>query len=91
MVCCIAAGLEGVIPPFSGSGNLPHGVHWASWAELVERFGINVKRRQLLRGLQAALLALQKAGCETVYINNGGLSPQKSTPTILTAAGTWTG
>ena len=58
-----------MIPGFNEYGNLPAGVHWASWAELNERFGWNEHRRRLLRGLRSALLALQLAGCRRAYLD----------------------
>jgi hypothetical protein len=56
-------------PSFNESGNLPPGVHEATWNEMVSRFGTTPQRRALLAGLHAALLALQSAGCRTVYID----------------------
>jgi hypothetical protein len=45
-----------VLPPFTPStGRLPDGVFEATWQEVVERFGWNQRRRQLLDGLAEAL------------------------------------
>jgi len=60
-----------VIPPVAPDGNLPPGIHLATWPELVERFGVNAHRRSLLEGLYNALVALRSAGCPTVWINGG--------------------
>jgi hypothetical protein len=68
-----------VIPDFNDSGNLPPGIHWAIWEEVNNRFGNNDKRRSLLVGLRAALIALQKAGCEAVYLN-GSFVTSKDNP-----------
>lgn len=68
-----------MIPEFNDAGNLPPGVHWATWAELRERFGVSERRRFLLEGLGSALLALQKAGCQTVYLN-GSFVTSKDNP-----------
>jgi hypothetical protein len=68
-----------VIPEFNDAGNLPPGVHWATWVELSERFGVSERRRFLLEGLRSALMALQKAGCETVYLN-GSFVTSKDNP-----------
>lgn len=58
------------IPPFDPvTGNLPAGIHEATWAEFAARYGHNRRRRQLLVGLEAALDALRAAGCRRVYIN----------------------
>lgn len=68
-----------MIPQFNDQGNLPPGIHWASFEEVGERFGTSEKRRFLLEGLHSALLALQKAGCETVYLN-GSFVTSKENP-----------
>jgi hypothetical protein len=58
-----------VIPEFDGLGRLPPGVHFASWDEIVARFGGSVWRRRLLTGLKNALGSLKTAGCSVVYID----------------------
>ena len=58
-----------MIPPFDDSGNLPPGVHEATWDEFADRFGITPQRRSLLAGLYSALQVLQSAGCRAVYID----------------------
>jgi hypothetical protein len=58
-----------MIPRFRRDGNLPAGIHLATWREFEERFGTNARRRALLSGLRRALVALQMAGCRTVYID----------------------
>jgi hypothetical protein len=58
-----------VLPPFDEHGNLPAGIHPAPWPLVVEQFGWNAKRRQLLRGLLRALKLLYRANCRTVYLN----------------------
>lgn len=57
------------IPPFTDSGNLPEGIHDATWDEIVERFGTNERRRELLEGLQRALDSLRAAGCRRAYVD----------------------
>lgn len=58
-----------IIPTFDpASGNLPPGVHEATWDEFVERFGSNRHRRALLAALEAALISLRSAGCRRAYI-----------------------
>ena len=68
-----------MIPDFESDGNLPPGIHWATWDEIFTRFGATPWRRELLRGLQAALNALQAAGCQTVYVD-GSLVTSKLRP-----------
>lgn len=67
------------IPPFSDSGNLPEGIHDASWDEIVDRFGTNVRRRTLLEGLRRALDGLRQAGCQRAYLD-GSFVTSKEAP-----------
>ena len=54
-----------MIPPFDpATGALPPGIHEASWAEIVSRFGYNPDRQRLLVGLRFALAGLGFAGCK---------------------------
>ncbi|MGH3114465.1 MAG: DUF6932 family protein [Gaiellaceae bacterium] len=57
------------IPPFGEGGNLPPGIHEATWEEIIARVGGTAWRRELLAGLQAALENLREAGCRRVYID----------------------
>jgi hypothetical protein len=50
-------------------GNLPPGVHDATWDELVDAFGFNRRRAELLQGLREALESLAQAGCKRAYID----------------------
>lgn len=60
----------GVIPPHDpDSGNLPSGIHAATWTEIVERFGSNTHRQRLLMGLERALRALRLFGCRRFYLD----------------------
>ena len=68
-----------MLPAFDENGNLPAGVHEASWDEIVERFGETDHRAQLLRGLRAALDSLKAAGCKRAYID-GSLVTTKAVP-----------
>jgi len=58
-----------VIPQFGQNGLLPPGTHWATWQEIIDRFGGTPHRQALLSGLRGALSALKKAGCTRVYID----------------------
>lgn len=51
------------------TGRLPEGVHEADWEEVVDRFGWNPRRRQLLDGLGEAIAALAGAGCQRIWLN----------------------
>jgi hypothetical protein len=68
-----------MIPAFNSDGNLPPGVHWATWQEFAARFGTTPHRQQLLKGLKSALDSLSKAGCQTVYID-GSFVTKKENP-----------
>ena len=59
-----------MIPPFDTStGRLPEGIHEGSWDEIVQRFGWNQRRRQLLDGLAEAIELLAQAGCRRLWLN----------------------
>jgi hypothetical protein len=57
------------IPPFEEGGNLPPGIHDATWEEIVDRFGNTARREELLAGLQEALVTLRDAGCRRAYLD----------------------
>jgi hypothetical protein len=57
------------IPPFEEGGNLPPGIHDATWEEIVDRFGFTARREELLTGLHEALLSLRDAGCRRAYLD----------------------
>jgi hypothetical protein len=58
-----------VIPAFDAGGNLPPGIHPASWDEIVTRYATNARRRELLDGLLDALRSLKHAGGRAVYLD----------------------
>ncbi len=62
-----------------GTGNLPPGVHDATWDELVAAFGYNHRRSELLQGLREALESLGRARCERAYID-GSFVTAKTLP-----------
>ncbi len=67
-----------MIPVFQGDGNLPPGIHWATWQEFSNRFGTTAWRRELLSGLREALLQLRSAGCQTAYVDGSFVSTEQS-------------
>jgi hypothetical protein len=67
-----------VIPAFDENGNLPPGIHFCEWEEFNERFGINFKRRQMIDGLELAMLQLKAAGCRTIYIDGSFVTSEPS-------------
>jgi hypothetical protein len=48
-----------MIPEFDECGNLPPGIHHATWNEIVTRYATSVRRRELLDGLLDALRSLK--------------------------------
>jgi len=58
-----------VIPAFDAGGNLPPGIHPASWDEVMTRYATNARRRELLNGLLDALRSLKHAGCRAAYLD----------------------
>jgi hypothetical protein len=59
-----------MLPPFDlETGRLPDGVHEVTWQDVVERFGFNSRRRQLLEGLADAIELLAAAGRRRVWLD----------------------
>ena len=58
-----------MIPSFRPDGNLPPGIHDATWQEAAERFRFNAHRTRLLQGLLSALRSLDQTGCLKVYFD----------------------
>lgn len=68
-----------MIPLFDESGNLPPGIHSATWEEVVERYANNEHRGRLLDGLRQAIESLRAAGCRSVYLD-GSFVTDKALP-----------
>lgn len=58
-----------MMPGFDPAGNLPAGIHWVTWKEMVAGLGFTPRRRRLLAGLREALALLKAAGCRAVYVD----------------------
>ena len=68
------------IPPLDPvTGLLPPGEHEATWDEIEEQFGWNLRRRQLLDGLAEGLAIFAGAGCSRVWLN-GSFVTDKDEP-----------
>lgn len=68
------------LPAFdTATGNLPPGIHVATWDEIRAVLGSTPRRVMLLDGLYRALHALRAAGCERVYVD-GSFVTTKATP-----------
>jgi Protein of unknown function (DUF3024) len=61
--CCV------MILEFDEHGNLPPGIHHATWTEIVTRYATSTRRRDLLDGLLDALRSLKTAGCGIAYLD----------------------
>jgi hypothetical protein len=68
-----------LIPSFDERGNLPPGIHPATWDEVVLRYAINERRGQLLDALRVAIQSLHAAGCSRVYLD-GSFVIDKAVP-----------
>jgi hypothetical protein len=68
-----------MIPDLDTNGNLPPGIHHATWTEIVTRYATSTHRRDLLDGLLDALRSLKTAGCGTAYLD-GSLITAKQNP-----------
>ena len=58
-----------MIPEWLSNGDLPPGVHFATWMEIEDRLAFNQWRGQLLAGFRVACEELRKAGCRLVYLD----------------------
>jgi 3',5'-cyclic AMP phosphodiesterase CpdA len=67
-----------VIPSFVG-GVLPPGIHRATWREVLDFFGWNRRRVDLLAGLRVALDDLSQAGCQRAWLD-GSFVTEKPIP-----------
>jgi len=68
-----------VLPGFDATGNLPPGVHFATWKQIVDRLGFTERRIRLLSGLREALDLLRTAGCLLVFLD-GSFATSKPEP-----------
>jgi hypothetical protein len=68
-----------MLPNLKKSGLLPTGMHPATWNELVEKFGFNNHRLNLLQGLKKGLNLLYQHGCTEAYID-GSFATSKPFP-----------
>jgi hypothetical protein len=57
------------LPEFDSAGNLPVGVHNASWSEFKDRYGYNPARAAILAQIELWLAHMKQAGCRAVYID----------------------
>lgn len=68
-----------MLPEFDADGNLPPGIHPATWGEIRERFGWNERRAGLLQGIERVASELRTAGCRAVWLD-GSFVTTKDVP-----------
>ena len=68
-----------MIPEWLAGGDLPRGVHYATWREIEGRLGFNPPRRRLMAGFRQACELLREAGCRLVYLD-GSFVTRKQYP-----------
>ncbi len=66
-----------MIQEWGSTGDLPCGVHFATWLEVEARFAFNPRRRRLLTGFREACEALRNAGCRLVYLDGSFISTKQ--------------
>jgi hypothetical protein len=66
-----------VIPAFDDQGNLPPGIHRATWNELAAAFSGTPQRQRLVEGLYRAARALKTAGCSTLYVDGSFVTTKR--------------
>jgi len=71
-----------MIPGWSTNGDLPPGVHFATWQELEDRLTFNPRRQRMLAGFRLACEELRKAGCRPVGLT---MCPRWLTAEVLKA------
>ena len=68
-----------MVPPLTPSGLLQPCIHWATRAEVEERFASTEWRRTPLDGVRRAAESLKEAGCRTLYLD-GSFVTSKNHP-----------
>ncbi len=58
-----------MIPEWLANGDLPPGVHFATWREIEDRMSFSPRRRRLVAGFRMACNELRNAGCRLVYLD----------------------
>lgn len=68
-----------MIPEFDENGQLPPGIHRATWSEFVERYATTNHRRKLLEGMERLIEHLKSIECTALYVN-GSFVTSKERP-----------
>jgi hypothetical protein len=67
------------IPQFETNGNLPEGIHLATWQEVESSLAFNERRQELLAGMKRVCRNLKLCGCRRIYIG-GSFATDKEFP-----------
>lgn len=67
-----------MLPAFTNDGLLPSGIHAATWAEFVARFGFSPRRAAILGRVVVAFAHLAAAGCARVYVGGSFVTSKKA-------------
>ena len=68
-----------MIGTFDADGFLPEGIHTATWAEFLDRFGWTSRRAAILARVRAALTHLASVGCPAILVG-GSFVTTKANP-----------
>ncbi len=66
-----------MIPELDEIGNLPPGLHKASWREIVQQYGYTKHRKNILGGLKRVLDNLKQAGCKRAYLDGSFITSKQ--------------
>ena len=66
-----------MIPEFDETGNLPPGLHKATWQEIAQKYGYTGHRKKMLQGLKRALDNLKQAGCKRAYLDGSFITRKR--------------
>ena len=68
-----------MIPEFNEKGQLPLGVHKASWEEFVARYATTDHRRSLISLMKKLIAHLKEVQCQNLFVN-GSFVANKEKP-----------
>ncbi|RNJ49052.1 DUF6932 family protein [Methylocystis hirsuta] len=68
-----------MIPTFNEKGNLPPGLHKATWEEFTERYGVTTHRKRLIELMQKLIVHLKEVQCQNLFVD-GSFVTNKEVP-----------
>src|SRR5437899_2707285 len=66
-----------MMPPFDKRGNLPPGIHTATFKEIERKFASTEHRKHLFSGLKRLLKNLKEVGCTTFYLDGSFITKEE--------------